>query len=281
MIVFVIKRDIQHVMNDYLQHITEYLQRRYNIIADILVSSNVIKLDHKYTHIIFVQQIDLGVVTKLRVEDTARKIYVLNTEQATVPSYTERLIRQIKQCNVPVIDYSMENIRLLRIRLPDTQFIHFPFPIMEKPLARSKDINVISLCNSPRRIQACRAIGMHIADFNRLWGKQRDTLIEKSKILVNIHHSLPNYNIFESIRCYHALELKTLIISEPSIDMESILLKDFIIFAAAGKFREKINEVLENYDSIYNNTFSDTRFIELQERLEQVYTKSLTDIGLI
>ena len=72
--------------------------------------------------------------------------------------------------------------------------------------------------------------GLNVVDFMGKWGDERDQIIRDSKILLNIHWNPQDYNIFESIRCYHALEYKTIVVSQESTDPELVLLKDMIIF---------------------------------------------------
>ena len=202
------------------------------------------------------------------------KIFLLNTEQATVTGYISRTVADIQRYQVPVIDYSMENIELLRRKLPGTKFIYFPFPVSFKPATPKKN-GVVSLLSSTHRKTVCSLLGVPVADFNNKWGQARDQMINNSKVLINVHYKPGDYGIFESIRCYHALEMRTLVISEPSVSQNNILLKDYIIFAPAGQMAAKLKDVLDNYQVYYDQCFSEARIQEMEERIEQVYRKSI------
>ena len=204
-------------------------------------------------------------------------VFLLNTEQATMRRYVSQTINNIKNYRVSVIDYSMENIILLRKHLPNTKFIHLPFPLFMKPLTPKKHA-VVSLMSSPHRVSACRRLGVPVTNFNGRWGPARDQLIRDSKVLVNVHFKPGDYGIFESIRCYHALEMRTLVISEPSVSQNNVLLKDYIIFAPVGQMAAKLKDVLANYQTYYDKYFSQERIVELQERMEITYRKAIDEI---
>ncbi len=205
------------------------------------------------------------------------KIFLLNTEQATMTGYISRTVADINRYNVPVIDYSMENIALLKRKLPGTKFIHLPFPVSFNPVTPMKN-GVISLMSSLHRRKVCNSLGVPVADFNNKWGQDRDQMIKASKVLINIHYKPGAYGIFESIRCYHALEMRTLVISEPSVSQNNVLLKDYIIFVPSGQMAAKLKDVLANYQVYYDKCFSEERIQELEERFERVYRKSIDEI---
>jgi hypothetical protein len=205
-----------------------------------------------------------------------KKVYLLNTEQATMSVYLQRTLGIIRRYRVSVIDYSLENIKLLKRHLPHTEFIHFPYPIKMLPPVK-KTIPIISLLSSPHRKRVAAPLGK-IVNFQGRWGPQRDALIRNSKILVNIHFRPHDYRIFESIRCNPALAMQTLVVSEPSIEMSSLMIKDYIIFAAPGKMKQTVDDVLKNYDQWYEKMFSPQRIIELEQRFKTVYTHSLKQL---
>lgn len=206
--------------------------------------------------------------------EKTRRILILNTEQATVERYTTRLVADVRRYNVPVVDYSIENISLLQQRLPDTIFIHFPFPpTFEKPC--DKDHDVISLISSQHRRQVCNSLGVPVVNFSGKWGIARDTLIKKSKILVNLHHQPRDYRIFESIRCYHALELGTLVVSDYSVNVNLLPLKDMIIFCHPSNMKTEIKNILDNYDKIYSQIYSQKNISNINEKIQNIYKQNV------
>lgn len=71
---------------------------------------------------------------------------------------------------------------------------------------------------------------------NPIFGEERDKLISKSKILLNIHFN-EDYNIFESIRCSRWLDIGKIVISENSLDNDERCYN--------VKYEDIVNKVLE------------------------------------
>ena len=84
------------------------------------------------------------------------------------------------------------------------------------------------------------------------WNNIRDEKISKCKILLNIHAG-DDYKIFEHLRCDRLVLSGQLIISEKSLSDDLLDIKDLVIMVDDNKLIEKIKEVLENYEEIYNN----------------------------
>lgn len=205
------------------------------------------------------------------------KIYLLNTEQATSDRYLRVVINDVQRYKVPVIDYSLENISILRTKLPNTKFIHLPFPIRYNPTLPKKN-GIVSLLSSAHRRKIGKNVGSQIVNFMGKWGEQRDALIRNSKILLNIHYKPIEYNIFESIRCYHALEMGTIVVSEPSYDHSKILLGDLIVFCSGDQMRAKVKEILANYEQYYNHIFSPENLAVVEKQFEKVYQAAIEEI---
>ncbi len=212
-----------------------------------------------------------------REEHKKRKIFLLNTEQATRNKHITQIVAEINRYQVPVIDYSLENIAILKRRLPATIFIHLPFPFRVKPLIPKPD-PVVSLLSSPYRRKVCDSLGVPVVDFFGKWGDVRDQLIQKSKVLVNVHYQPGEYGIFESIRCYDALEHRTLVLSEYSTSTDKVLLKDYIIFATREEMPAKLKDILANYQTYYNQIFNKIKLAEMESLFEVVYRKSIGEI---
>jgi len=191
--------------------------------------------------------------------------------------YITQTVAEIQKYKVYVIDYSLENIAILKKRLPATIFIHLPFPFRVKPLTPKPD-PAVSLLSSPYRREVCHSLGVPVTNFFGKWGNARDQLVQKSKVLINVHYRPGEYRIFESIRCYHALECRTLVISEPSVATDKVLLKDYIIFANKGQMAAKLKDVLANYQTYYDQTFSEVKLEEMEKYFESVYRKSVEEM---
>jgi hypothetical protein len=77
---------------------------------------------------------------------------------------------------------------------------------------------------------------------NTLFGDERDKVIRKSKILLNIHYS-DEFFCFEQIRCFPFISVGHVVVSETSHDVV-----DSVIFADYDKLSDKVIEVLKNFD---------------------------------
>ena len=150
-----------------------------------------------------------------------------------------------------------------------------PFPFQPKP-ETVKTNGVVSLLSSDHRQNVGNSIKLPVANFKGQWGGPRDKLIQSSKILVNIHYRSHDFKILETIRCYHALEMRTLVISEPCLNSDIVLLKDYIIFADSNDIPKKVQEVLDNYDIYYQKIFGAERVKELNNLLKQAYHKAVS-----
>jgi len=77
---------------------------------------------------------------------------------------------------------------------------------------------------------------------NELFGEERDKIIRKSKILLNIHFSDKMF-CFEQIRCFPFMSVGHTIVSETSHDVV-----DSVIFADYDELPNKVIEVLKKFD---------------------------------
>ncbi len=310
MLVFVIKSDILHYIEDYINHVRWYLDEKFGIDSELLCYNDPVPIAEKYTDIIFVQRINphmlprrlqiLAPVKNVRqsfaarnfnfpssigqpdkpqpvhepIHEQVRRVFLLNTEQATVASYLRATLSDIKQYKPYVIDYSLENIEILRFNAPQTVFIHFPYPPRVKDPSL-KSIAIVSLLSSAHRRSVCDDLGISVTNFSGLWKNNRDILIQKSLLLLNLHFNPRDYTIFESIRCYGALEQGTLVISEPCYRKDLVLLKDYIIFVPLDKLAETVQDVLQNYKEYYNMMFNEASIVRMEKLIEKTYTESV------
>ena len=109
------------------------------------------------------------------------------------------------------------------------------------------------------------------------WGKERDDLLFKYKILVNIHFD-NDYNIFEQIRCNRCIFNNIIVITETSLD-ENYELKDYIIECDYNDIINKVKEVVNNYDYYYNKLFNNFNLENINNLLEKKYNEFITKIN--
>jgi hypothetical protein len=243
MTAIVISKSVYNYSQEYIHRINKYLR------GSIIHTINSKILD-KYTHIIYVNDIpDIQI-------STTKKIFLLNLEQLSIKNYLDYLYNCINKNNLTtIIDYSEENIFIMKQLCPNMNFIFFPYPIKIPLTNYSKPNDIISLLSNDYRKIIANKIKKPILNFSGMWGTRRDINIKKSKILLNIHYN-DNYNIFESIRCYQALEYKTIIVSQESLHFDLNILKDYIHNCNIDKLNDSINTILSNYNVIYDKLFS-------------------------
>lgn len=272
MLLFLLDSRIKRVLIEYVDHIRDYLKTRFDLPSElVLYRYNQHKIDPKYKIIIFVQKFHpemLGPATG------DCKVFLLNTEQATVAT-VGATITAINRHKVYVLDYSLENISILHTKCPKATLIHFPFPFKPTVKKKSAQNTFVGLLSSKYRHDSVGKLP--VQNFKGMWGRHRDNLIAKSKILVNVHYN-QNYKIFESIRCYHALEMQTLVVSQTSFNNNLVLCKEMIIFADPDKLVEKATHVLQNYQQYYDTIFSNKNITAITKKFEQVYRHSIDQL---
>ena len=89
------------------------------------------------------------------------------------------------------------------------------------------------------------------------FGRERDEIIFKYKIILNISYIKDVYRIFESFRCDRCIYNKMIVISDIKENIDNYYLHKHIIFVDYDKLVDKIVDVVNNYESYYNKLFSD------------------------
>lgn len=182
------------------------------------------------------------------------KIYYLNIEQMVELEYRKfSWIEKIKYLNIPILDYSMENINILKTMFPDKKIYFFPYTynpndtIYQMESSDDYDVGIVLTSSQHRMIliNKLKTTGLKINIITKKYGIIRDSEISKCKIIVNIHFTKES-NILESIRCYPILFKKIIVISEESIYDPNIELNNLIIYESYDNLIDKIKEVLKN-----------------------------------
>jgi hypothetical protein len=95
-----------------------------------------------------------------------------------------------------------------------------------------------------------------------------------TKILVNVHQT-DFHHSFEEFRCLPALLSRVIIISERPPLWETIPFHSFIIWCAYDEIVNTVQDVLGNYDSIYEKMFVKRadEFLSLHKKLENEINK--------
>ena len=221
------------------------------------------------------------------------RIIFLNVEMLTEEKRFNRMLDILKYTNFCIADYSIENIYFLKNTLKDNVFsnkiIYFPyqFNLKENLLLTNNedlyeyDIGIInayveksdtvdsSLTYRRNRIWNDLQKEKNLKIINIMgWNEDRDKLIKKCKIIMNVHH-FECFNIHECIRCDRLVFAKKIVISDKSIYQEETDTYDYIIYSDYEKLIEKAKSVLENFD-IFNTTMKTTSLESLIESRKKI-----------
>jgi len=195
---------------------------------------------------------------------------IINTEQMTLKEHNVKygLIMAITQMahrippydNIPVFDYSKENIKLLntdRVLWIPYQYREDEISVLKQLVietAKIYDVVFIGFLSIKRKkiYDALVACGITILNVDETWGIDRDKLASQGKILLNIHY-LDTYNIYESIRCDRWLFAGMMVVSEKSECMDEIDMRDLILFADYENIVVQVCEIVRNYGVYYDD----------------------------
>jgi len=186
------------------------------------------------------------------------KKMLLNTEQCSQLRIL-RCCHNIMNSNIKIVDYSQENINLLK-ELKNIYYLPYQYRDPEinklKQFLTQPKTYDIAFCGrmSPRRSQILDELKKHDLSilYSKGWGDNRDTDIAKCKILLNIHFQ-PNYNVYESIRCDRWTFAGMFVVSEKSVypahDVDGL-----VTFEAYDKLVETVLKIIRGYN-VENNNF--------------------------
>jgi hypothetical protein len=85
------------------------------------------------------------------------------------------------------------------------------------------------------------------------WGSERDNLIKRCKVIINIHH-FECFNIFEHIRCDRLIFAKKIIVSDNSLYMDKLDITRYIFSEEFDNIIPKVSNILENFEEYYRDS---------------------------
>ena len=297
-------RQIPKVIEDYICSL--------NIITKVINISDINRYLTKYPneYFIFTQMILETSFFTSQINSSillSDRIIFLNVEMLTEEKRFNRMLDIIKYTNFSIADYSLENIHFLTNMLKNENFsnkiIYLPYQFnLKENLVLTNyddiyeyDIGIInayveksdtvdsSLTYRRNRIWEALQKEDTIKTVNIMgWNEERDELIKKCKIIMNVHH-FECFNIHECIRCDRLVFAQKLIISDNSIYQDKTDTYDFIIYSEYDKLIEKAKTVLENFH-IFNTTMKNTFLEPLIENRKQLLrdniSLAMSDIGV-
>lgn len=158
------------------------------------------------------------------------KAIFYNIEQLTREDELERVLYRIHKSDIQEVwDYSKANVDILKSKGISAKYVPFTLPIPEILRYRSlhssvKTHDVVFMgSQSPYRnriLDELEEKGIRVVRIiNTYDEKERDILIGKATLLINIHYG-PEYKIFERQRCEPWIASGFPVISEESLDTD-------------------------------------------------------------
>jgi hypothetical protein len=206
---------------------------------------------------------------------------VINTEQ-----YTMTHNNDLNCANNMIIDYSKENILYAKKNLNKKHYIFWPYSRNTKEIYNFQkiyDVCIVGNINKRRQkiIDDIQKLGIKVTVISDLFGIERDNILMKHKIVVNIHNDI-DYKIYESIRCDRCLFNKMIIISEKSLFSKVHMLKKFIIFRKYENIPYLIFKILKKYNFYYQKIFLNSKFdnfvLKYDDKVKKIYNKALKKV---
>ena len=269
-----------NLYKEYLFNIKYYITKKYLVSVHIKLIENIEfnssdELEKKLNiknitkkKIIFLGNIDI--INKIIKFYENNNFYYLNIEQMSHNSYY-KLTRNLNS-NINIIDYSEENIPFFKDIYKKTYLLP-PYFIHNSEKKINKDIDIISLSNNSYRKDILNELNndFNIKLLNNVFNQERDNIFKKSKIYINIHAS-EKHRTMELIRIINLLKNKVIVISQNTIFIDLLFVKDSIlIFENIEQLKFLLNDVLKNYSKYYNKFFS----INNMKKYEEYVNKNI------
>jgi len=193
--------------------------------------------------------------------DLAPGAILYNLEQITPnsPWLNPDLLHVFKR--YPLWDYSQENIaQLARLGIPGVERLPIGYvPQLTRIFPADEDIDVLFIgsVNERRRaiLEALRRRGMRVETGFGVYGEERDRLIARAKIVLNVHYY--DSKVFEVVRCSYLLANGRFVISERGRDSEED--KSFdqgLVFAAYDELVRTCDDFLSRPEARANRAIA-------------------------
>lgn len=227
-----------------------------------------------------------------------KNVIFFNLEQLTESRRLEHILIHIKN-NMPVIDYSLSNILILKHKIKkfnidykhELLFLPYQYNSIETHNIKNNnnnyeyDVGIINACIKKDNSNADNIIYKRNIIWEQIkkqkwkyinilgWGEQRDLLIQKCKIIINVHN-FDVFNIFEHIRCDRLIFANKIIISDKSLLQDLLDIKDHVIWEEFDKIIDTTHYVLDNFDKFNNKK----DFIQIINNRKNILEKSINTI---
>ncbi len=148
----------------------------------------------------------------------AYQLEQLSDDPGMFPAERERILRDAEE----VWDYSRLNISFLSTKSIHARYVPIGYHPVLRRIRHSPECDIDVLfygsVNERRRrvLEKLAADGIQVRTAYGVYGAQRDELISRAKLVLNIHHY--ETQIFESVRVSYLLNNNCLVVSENSVE---------------------------------------------------------------
>ena len=234
---------------------------------------------NNYIYVLTQMWLELDDTSKHFIDEvlSSNRVIFLNVEMLSEEIRINHVLDMIKY-NIQIADYSMANILFLKeyakyknipikkeiIYLPYQYNLQDQVQLQNMDDIYEYDIGIINAIpeqsdtvdksNTYRRtkmwndIQKTKWKSINILG----WGKERDELIKRCKVIINIHH-FECFNIFEHIRCDRMIWAKKIIVSDKSNYMDKLDVTPYVYCEEFDNILPKVEKILESFNSYYKN----------------------------
>ena len=233
---------------------------------------------------------------------TDRVVY-LNVEMLSESIRMEHILELIKK-GIQIADYSIANILFLKEyakehNIPITkEVIYLPYQYNLRDQVQLQniddkydyDIGIINALpkqdDSVNKVNTYRRTKMW-DDLQKTqwkcinimgWGKERDELIKRCKVIINIHH-FEAFNIFEHIRCDRMIWAKKIIVSDNSLGMDKLDITKYIFCEEFDNIIPMAEKVLHNFTNYYRDSMKAISMDKVISDRRDILKQELTKIG--
>jgi len=231
------------------------------------------------------------------------RVVFLNVEMLSENKRMEHILNLIKK-GIQIADYSIANILFLKEyakehNIPITkEVIYFPYQYNLRDQVQLQniddkydyDIGIINALptqsdtvdnsNTYRRTKMWNDLQKtEWKCINILgWGKERDELIKRCKVIINVHH-FEVFNIFEHIRCDRMIWAKKIIVSDNSLGMDRLDITKYIFCEEFDNIIPMAEKVLHKFTEYYRDSMKAISMDKVISDRRDILKQELTKIG--
>jgi hypothetical protein len=252
-IIIIGNMDYKVYVEEYINSIKDKLQCDEQFFYSNTIQSS-LNFSSNYIYIIYYPLDDF--IINYDTYNKYNNIYFINAEQLSITIFYNIIQKRIYS-GFKYIDYNIENCLLLSLNCS-----YIPYQYCDNEIDKLKefckvepkyDIGIVGTKSAYRNCIVEHLDKMGIKYHYVVgWKDDRDKQIAECRILLNLHYE-KDYQVFEHLRCDRWLFAGKMIISDEPVFMNSLDIKDLVIFEKYDKLVDKVVDVIDNYDKYYND----------------------------